>query len=139
MFNRKGRYADGARLSAKAFAADPKLATDLKAGYRYDAACFASLASVEQDHHDPKSSADARAKLRIQARDWLKADLALHAQAIKNGKPEEADAFRKNLAHWKVDADLAPLRDPVALTKIPEVERAEWQTLWAEVERLLAI
>ena len=37
-----------ARLYAAAFAADPKLADDLKAGHRYNAACFAALAAAGQ-------------------------------------------------------------------------------------------
>src|SRR5262249_31735526 len=39
-------YAAAARFSADAFAADPKLADDLKALRRYSAACYAALAAA---------------------------------------------------------------------------------------------
>ena len=41
------------------------------------------------------------------------------------------------LSHWKVDADLAGVRDPGSLATLPEGERAEWRALWAEVDALL--
>ena len=40
--------------------------------------------------------------------------------------------------YWKADADLAGVRDADALAKLPEPERAEWITLWDEVDALLA-
>ena len=43
----------------------------------------------------------------------------------------------QTLQHWKVDPDLAGVRDAAALAKLPEAERKEWRTLWAEVDRLL--
>src|SRR5262249_61507251 len=43
---RQGRFAAAARLAAAAFAADPKLADDLKAGHRYHAAGYAALAAA---------------------------------------------------------------------------------------------
>jgi hypothetical protein len=38
---------------------------------------------------------------------------------------------QKTLHHWQQDSDLAGVRDPAALAKMPEAERAEWQKLWA--------
>jgi hypothetical protein len=35
------------------------------------------------------------------------------------------------------DADLAGLRDPDALAKLPEAEREPWQQLWTDVAALL--
>src|SRR5205823_3350627 len=43
------RYATAVRLYAKAFAAEPRLAADLAAGHRYDAACYAALAAAGKD------------------------------------------------------------------------------------------
>jgi hypothetical protein len=40
------------------------------------------------------------------------------------------------LAHWKSDPDLASVRDPQALGRLHENERAEWQALWRNVEEL---
>jgi hypothetical protein len=44
----------------------------------------------------------------------------------------------KMLQHWQADSDLAGIRDPEALAKLPEAERKEWQALWAEVDALIA-
>ncbi|CAN5916676.1 hypothetical protein BH23PLA1_BH23PLA1_33860 [soil metagenome] len=41
------------------------------------------------------------------------------------------------MSHWQQDSDLAGVREPDALAALPEPERAEWQALWAEVDRLL--
>ena len=43
----------------------------------------------------------------------------------------------RTLGHWRQDADLAGIRDPEGLAKLPEPERREWQTLWAEVDSRL--
>jgi hypothetical protein len=39
------------------------------------------------------------------------------------------------LSRWVKDPDLAGVRDPVALAKLPEEERREWQSLWQQLER----
>jgi hypothetical protein len=36
------------------------------------------------------------------------------------------------------DPRFAGVRDPAALTKLPEAERAQWQQLWGDVEELRA-
>ena len=42
------------------------------------------------------------------------------------------------LMHWKADPDLAALRDPAALAKLPEDEQKACRTLWSDVDSLLA-
>ena len=42
------------------------------------------------------------------------------------------------LKHWKADADLAGVRDEKELAKLPEEERAGFQQLWKDVDKLLA-
>ena len=39
---------------------------------------------------------------------------------------------------WKVDTDLAGLRDMDVLAKIAEDEQNTWRALWAQVDALLA-
>ena len=46
--------------------------------------------------------------------------------------------MRQTLAHWKRDRDLAGIREPAELAKLPEAERTAWQALWAEVEDRLS-
>ena len=41
------------------------------------------------------------------------------------------------LQHWKEDGDLAGIRDPEALAKLPAEEQRVWRALWADVDALL--
>jgi tetratricopeptide (TPR) repeat protein len=43
-----------------------------------------------------------------------------------------------SLAAWQTDSDLASVRDPAELAKLPTAERAQWQRLWAGVTALLS-
>ncbi|HZY88683.1 MAG TPA: hypothetical protein VFE78_27920, partial [Gemmataceae bacterium] len=69
--------------------------------------------------------------------DWLRADLALWGKQTESATPQVRATVQKTLRHWQQDADLAGVRDPAALTKLPEADRAEWQKLWADVAALL--
>ena len=69
------RHAAAARLYADAFTADAKLADDLKAGHRYNAACFAALAAAGQGTDADKLDDQEHRRLRQQALAWLRADL----------------------------------------------------------------
>jgi hypothetical protein len=42
------------------------------------------------------------------------------------------------LRHWKADPDLAGLRDPEALAKLPADEQQACRKLWADLDALLA-
>jgi eukaryotic-like serine/threonine-protein kinase len=127
------RHAAAARLWAEAFEADPKLADDLPAARRYDAACAAALAGCGRGKDDPPPDESARAELRGRALDWLRADLALHRKQLDTA----AAAARRALEHWRTDPDLAGVRDADALAALPAAERDDWRALWVEVDRLL--
>jgi hypothetical protein len=43
----------------------------------------------------------------------------------------------KALQHWQTDPDLAGLRDPEPLAKLPESEQEACRKLWADVAALL--
>ena len=132
------RYAAAARFWAEALAADPKLGDDRQAGHRYNAACAAALAGAGQGTDDPKPDDAARARLRGQALDWLKAERAAWAKVLDSGDPQARPVVQQTLEHWRADSDLAGVRDADALAKLPESERAAWRSLWAEVDALLA-
>jgi Flp pilus assembly protein TadD len=125
------------RLYSAAFAAEPKLADDLTAGHRYNAACYAALAAAGQGEDAAKLDDKEKARLRRQALDWLRADLALHTRQLESGQRADRAAVQRALAHWQQDSDLAGLRDPAALAKLPAEERAACAKLWAEVAGLL--
>jgi hypothetical protein len=125
------------RLYSAAFAADPKLADELRPGHRYNAACHAALAAAGQGGDAAKLDDKEKARLRQQAFDWLRADLVLHGKQLESGNPADRAAERQALSHWQKDPDLAGIRDKAALEKLPaEVEKAFTQ-LWADVAALL--
>jgi tetratricopeptide (TPR) repeat protein len=131
------RYAAAARFYADAFAADPKLADDLKSGRRYDAACYAALAAAGQGTGASKPDDKERARLRGRALGWLRADLALWQKQADSTKAEDRAAARQSLRRWQRDADLAGVRNKQSPAALPAGERAEWEELWAEVADLL--
>jgi hypothetical protein len=53
------------------------------------------------------------------------------------GKADDGAAAVKALQHWQTDPDLAGLRDPEPLAKLPEPEQETCRKLWAEVAALL--
>jgi len=72
---------------------------------------------------------EAKAALRGQALEWLKADLAAWR------KHSEASRRTQALRSWRADKALAGVRDEEGLAKLPEVERAAWRELWAEAQK----
>jgi tetratricopeptide (TPR) repeat protein len=133
-------YRVSARLYADAFAAEPKLADDLKPPYhRYNAACSAALAASGQQGEEDAARLDDRekARLRRQALGWLRANLALRAKQLEGGRPADRAEVRRALAHWRKDPDLAGLRDEAALGGLPAEEREAFTRLWADVAALL--
>jgi tetratricopeptide (TPR) repeat protein len=133
----KQRHAAAARFYSDAFAADTQFAADLQQQHRYNAACSAALASAGHAE-DAKNLPDkARHMLRRQALGWLRADLALYAKQAAGNDPMMKAAVRQRLGHWRQDADLASVRDPEGLTRLPAVERQDWQKLWQDVTALL--
>jgi serine/threonine protein kinase/tetratricopeptide (TPR) repeat protein len=126
------------RLYAAAFANDPKLADDLKAQHRYNAACAAALAGCGLGKDDPPPDAGAKERLRRQALDWLRADLAAYAKLLAGTGPQAPALVRQRLQHWQKDADFRGARGEGSLAELPEAERQPWQKLWDDVARTLA-
>jgi tetratricopeptide (TPR) repeat protein len=126
-----------AGLYVAAFAADSRLAEELKAAHRYNAACSATLAAAAKGEDAAKLDARERARLRRQALTWLRADLALRTRQLETGKPADRAAVQRVLRHWQQDRDLAGLRDAAALAKLPAEEQKACAQLWADVAALL--
>jgi hypothetical protein len=70
------------RLYAGAFAAAPSLAVDFGAGHRYNAARAAALAGCGRGTDAIGLGEEERVRLREQARQWLRAELAARARAF---------------------------------------------------------
>jgi serine/threonine-protein kinase len=155
----QGRYHAAALLYADAFAADSALAEDLTAGCRrraalgdkqpvgrveelaascrYPAARCAALAGCGRGKGTAKLSATERAHWRRQARAWLRADLAVWSKTLDSGSRAVRVHVRKLLAQWQADPELAGLREPGALDRLPADERQESHALWKEVAAVL--
>jgi tetratricopeptide (TPR) repeat protein len=134
----KKRYATAARFYGEAFAAEPERAGDQPSQGRYNGACAAALAGCGQGEDAGTLDTTARAGLRQQALDWLRAELAAWHKLLKEDRSKAAPAVGKQMQHWLRDADFAGVRRPQALAELPEAERSAWEKLWAEVEQLLA-
>ena len=130
-------YVASARLYAEAFDAKPELAKNPATGHRYNAACAAALAGCGQGQDAANLKDEERTRLRRQAMDWLRADLTAWTKLLGRDPKQFRAAVAKTLRHWQSDADLAGLRDPDALAKLPETERAECNKLWEDVNALL--
>ncbi len=133
----KRLYRTSARFYADAFAVQRQLADDPTIPHRYNAACAAALAAAGKGADAPKLTAEERTRLRQQALDWLRAGLTAWAKQADKGTPAARAAVQKTLHHWLADADLAGVRDPAALGKLPEAERTAWERLWADVQGVL--
>jgi serine/threonine protein kinase/Tfp pilus assembly protein PilF len=134
--NFKKHYTSAVRFYTDAFAAEPKLADDLTAAYRYGAARAAALAGCGQGEDAGKLDDQQRARLRQQALDWLGADLAAWQKRLGNQPDKARPTVRYVIGHWQQDSDLAGVRGE-ALAKLPEAERQAWQQLWDDAAALL--
>jgi len=134
----KQLMATAARFYAEALAAEPKLAEDLMAQHRYNAACVAVLAAAGQGQDTQKLDPSARAGFRQQALDWLRADLTFWNKHLENGSPQFRTALQATLEHWRLDSDLASIRGETALAQLAADEQPGWRRLWVDVDNTLA-
>jgi tetratricopeptide (TPR) repeat protein len=128
--------ARAARLYTEAFATDPRLADDWSAQHRYNAACAAALAGSGKGKDATTLDEAERGRLRRQALTWLRAELTARHRQLESDKAKAGPVVQQTLQQWLRDTDLAGVRCPDALARLPEAERRRWQTLWAEVEQL---
>ena len=141
-------YAAAVRFFADAFAVDSKLALDRNAQNRYVAACAAALASCGKSKENPPPDEAAQPKLRRQALEWLKAELETWKRELASNDPPVAGRSQLNVApirerfqffvgQYRLDGDLASVREPDALAKLPEEEQKAWRAFWADVDAAL--
>jgi serine/threonine-protein kinase len=130
-------YATCARLYSDAFANNAKLADDLQQQHRFNAARSAALAAAGQGE-DVRMLPDRDAqRLRQQALDWLKADLAAYAKRAAGNDAVAKQLVRQRLTHWQQDQDFVSVREAKALAQLSEPERQAWRQLWDDVADLL--
>ena len=122
------KFVIAVRLWTEALAIDPKLTENREMPLRYKAACAAVLAAVGQGKDEPQPDDAAKAALRRQALDWLKAELATCRRQPQPGL---------GLWHWVSEPALAGVRDKSALAKLPADDQKAFTQLWADREALL--
>ena len=130
-------YAISARFWSEAFQTKPNLADDMQAQHRYNAACAAALTGCGRGKDDPPPDEAARIRWRKQAIEWLRADLAAWSKILESGPAQARPFIARTLQHWKADADLAGVREPATMAKLPDEEQKACRALWAEVDTLL--
>jgi hypothetical protein len=133
----KSFYAFSARLYAEVLAEDPKLAADRRAEHLSNAARAAALAGCGQGRDVPPLDDVAKARLREEAREWLRAERGAWAKALDDGTADTKTRIAPTLKHWKDDPDFSGIRDEKELAKLTAEERASLQQLWADVDRIL--
>src|SRR5262249_48149877 len=106
---------------------------DRQTDHRFNAACAAARAGCGEGEDKPADAA-ALSELRRQAFDWLRADLAAKSKELETASPPNRVAVIQTLQNWKTHNALACVRDEKEWAKLPEGERKEWQTFWAEVD-----
>jgi serine/threonine-protein kinase len=125
-----------AQFYADAFATDPKLAADPRAGHGASAARAAALAAASRGADAARLPDEERAALRRQALGWLRGELAGWARLV-SAEPKERAAAEEALRRWQADGDLAGIREPEELARLPREEREAFAALWDEVKSLL--
>jgi tetratricopeptide (TPR) repeat protein len=98
----------------------------------FASACAAVQASTGKDAG--RLGGNERAGLRQHALERLRAGLELRTRLLKDGKEP---GWGYSLFPWETEPALTGVRDREALAKLPDVEREQWQRLWAEVTALL--
>jgi serine/threonine-protein kinase len=126
------------RFYTDAFAEQPALTDDLQGQLRYNAACAAALAGCGQSEDADQSDDKERGRLRGQALEWLRADLAAYRRLLDRETDKAAPLVRERMQHWQQDKDFAGVRGPDALARLPAAERVSWQQLWKDVADTLA-
>jgi tetratricopeptide (TPR) repeat protein len=136
MCSDRALHAAAARFWTEAFQADPRLADDLQAGNRQQAARSAALAGCGHGQDQPLPDERARRRLRRQALDWLEADVAVYDQILESRRPRNRDWISGRLDDWRGDSAFAPFRSEANPVPLPERELMAWRAFWSRVEAL---
>jgi serine/threonine-protein kinase len=127
-----------ARLYADIFRADPRLADNLSAGLRYNAARAAAQVGCGLSKDSAGLGELERKRWREQARKWLRADLAAWGKLLDGGLTKTRDQVRRSVTSWRSDPALSGLRESTELKKLSADERKDCLAWWHEVGVVLA-
>jgi tetratricopeptide (TPR) repeat protein len=125
-----GRYAEGLKALVDASREHPELAEDPRTNFRYNAGCMALLCALAQGASAPP--AGERPAYRKQALGFLTA----HLDALRKLAATRPAQVHRDVQLWFEDTDLASVRGPEAISRLPADERDAWNKIWADVRAL---
>jgi tetratricopeptide (TPR) repeat protein len=125
-----GKHAEALRTTVAAVREHPDLAEKPGCYVRYTAACYAlRCADGRWGKAPPQAECPA---YRKQALDFLTAELA----SFRKVAAKNPAWVHKDMQLWLTDKDLASVRDPPAVERLPPDERDAWNRLWTNVRAL---
>lgn len=130
-------FSAAVQFLSDALTSNPQLGDSQRDQLRYHAARSALMAGTSQDKSIAQSNELTRATLRRQAHDWLRADFEAWSKYAQEPTGENRDPVIRYFAQWRISSDLASVRTPKELDKLPIDERKAWESLWADVDALL--
>ena len=133
----EGRYEKAAEIFAEVLATDAHLADDLNSKARFRAACIAAALGAGRGHDAAGLDEAGRLRWRNQARDWLRADLALVTKLSISDPVMWRGYLKTVLKNWSSDPDLRGLQDPDACKGLLASEQKDFRTLCEELEILI--
>jgi hypothetical protein len=93
--------------------------------------------SGDRASHPPTAPSE-RTALRQKALAWLRADLVLRNKQAASSNAAGRKTATAAITQWLKDADLAQTRPDSPRIDMASTERADWDTLWADVRATLA-
>jgi serine/threonine protein kinase/Flp pilus assembly protein TadD len=129
-------FAASSRFYREAFAAEPELVGERRAGICYSAARAAALAGCGQGKDAAHLDSNEQSQLRGQALAWLQADLVGWQAEFEMNRDKARSGVLFETRQWLKDSSFVGVRGPTAFDKLPQAEREGWQQLWREVETL---
>jgi tetratricopeptide (TPR) repeat protein len=124
-----GRYAEALKVLVDAIREYPDQANDPRTYLRYNAACLSMNCADGLGVNAPPPT--ERPAYRKQALAFL----TTHLAAVRKLAATDT-ALHRHVQRWSEDRDLASVRDPKTVGRLPPDERDAWNRLWTEVRAL---
>jgi len=131
-----GRNNQAVRLFTEVLDADSRMPADEKSALRREAAQAAILAGCRYGTDVAGLSENERARLRQQAMDWLRADLASWTKQLADARPEQRAGVRSAIGHWHNETRSNVVLRPKDLATFGADEQEAWKKLWEDVDEL---
>jgi tetratricopeptide (TPR) repeat protein/predicted Ser/Thr protein kinase len=138
-FYERRQTAASVRLYEAAFARQPTGTDDVSTGHRYCAACAAALAGCGTGTDASQLNDQQKAALRRKSLEWLKADWAVWDKRVRTNPAANRSQAALAMRSWEESKDLASVRTPEALSRLPQAESTDWRAFWTQVRDLAVL